>query len=73
MLLTFIICFLAFSCYGLPGASKGTCDTTLRDCLRNTECARIPNSSFENIDAFVVKEKCQLDADLFYQAVRCAL
>lgn len=28
--------------------------------MRNTECARIPNSSFENIEAFLVKEVCAL-------------
>ena len=44
---------------------------TLRDCLRNTECSRIPNASFENIEKFLVKEDCQLNADLFYDAVRC--
>ena len=60
------------SCYGIPGASKDTCDTTLRDCLRNNECTRIPNANFENIENFLVKEDCQLKADLFYNAVRCA-
>ena len=59
------------SCYGLPGASKDICDTDLRDCLRNKECSRIANASFENIDQFLVKEQCELSADLFYRAVRC--